>query len=66
MYRLRLVVLALLTAAMAVAVPATAQDVPRVELSGGYQFLNFSVEGESESMPLGWYFDVAGNLNPML
>ena len=66
MYRPRLEVLALLTAAMAVAVPASAQDVPRVELSGGYQFLNFSVEGESESMPVGWYFDVAGNLNPML
>ena len=64
MHRLRLAVLAFLTAA--VAVPASAQDVPKVELSGGYQFLNFSVEGESESMPAGWYFDVAGNLSPML
>lgn len=49
-----------------VGVPAFAQSVPKVELSGGYQFLNFSAEDESESMPKGWYFDVAGNLSPML
>lgn len=66
MHRLPLQVLTLCVAAMAVtALPASAQDVPRVELSGGYQFLNFSVEGESESMPVGWYFDVAGNLTPI-
>ncbi len=66
MRRLPLHVLAFGVAALAVtAVPASAQDVPKVELSGGYQFLNFSVEGESESMPVGWYFDVAGNLTPM-
>jgi opacity protein-like surface antigen len=53
-------------AAMTLAVPAMAQSAPTVELSGGYQFLNFSSEGESESMPAGWYFDVAGNLTPML
>jgi len=47
------------------AVPAFAQSTPRVELSGGYQFLNFSFEDQSESMPLGWYADVAGNLTPM-
>jgi opacity protein-like surface antigen len=35
-------------------------------LSGGYQFLNFSLNGENESMPVGWYFDVAGNLNPVI
>jgi opacity protein-like surface antigen len=35
-------------------------------LSGGYQFLNFVVNGENESMPVGWYFDVAGNLTPMI
>jgi len=51
---------------MGAAAPAFAQSVPKVELSGGYQFLNFSAEGQSESMPKGWYFDVAGNLNPML
>jgi opacity protein-like surface antigen len=59
-------ILAICVAAMGAAAPAFAQSVPKVELSGGYQFLNFSAEGQSESMPKGWYFDVAGNLNPML
>jgi opacity protein-like surface antigen len=67
MHRLRLHLLALGFAILVVAAaPAFAQTVPKVELSGGYQFLNFSVEGEGESMPVGWYFDVAGNLTPML
>jgi len=48
------------------AVPASAQTVPKVELSGGYQFLNVAIEGENESMPAGLYVDVAGNLTPML
>jgi len=51
---------------LATAVPVFAQSTPKVELSGGYQFLNFSLDGENESMPVGWYFDVAGNLTPML
>jgi opacity protein-like surface antigen len=59
--------LALCVAVLGVAaVPASAQTVPKVELSGGYQFLNLAVEGRNESMPAGWYFDVAGNLTPML
>jgi opacity protein-like surface antigen len=66
MYRLHLQVLVLCLATMGAAVPAFAQSVPKVELSGGYQFLNFSADGQSESMPKGWYFDVAGNLSPML
>ena len=61
---LRLRVLALSIALVAMAAPAFAQsDAPKAEFSGGYQFLNYSVEGENESMPKGWYFDVAGNLN---
>jgi hypothetical protein len=49
------------------AIPASAQTTPRTEISGGYQFVTFSVdEGDSESIPKGWYFDVAGNLNPMI
>src|SRR4026209_1836720 len=48
--------------AIALAVPASAQTVPKMELSGGYQFLNFSLSGVNEAMPAGWYFDVAGNL----
>jgi outer membrane autotransporter protein len=50
-----------------VAGPAAAQTTPRTEISGGYQFLTFSVEdGDNESMPKGWYADVAGNLTPMI
>lgn len=53
-------------AALCVALPASAQTTPRTEISGGYQFLTFSVDDDNESMPKGWYFDVAGNVNPML
>ena len=66
MHRLTVRVLVFCLAAMATALPVSAQSVPKVELSGGYQFLNFSLDGENESMPVGWYFDVAGNLTPML
>jgi len=66
MHRLTLRVLVLCLTALALAIPASAQTTPKVELSGGYQFLNFSLDGENESMPVGWYFDVAGNLTPML
>ena len=66
MHRLPGHVLALGVAAMGIAaVPASAQTVPTVEVSGGYQFLNLAVEGESESLPAGWYADVAANLTPM-
>jgi hypothetical protein len=51
---------------LGLAVPAAAQTFPRTEISGGYQFVTFSVEEESESIPKGWYFEVAGNLNPMI
>jgi hypothetical protein len=53
-------------AAFGVAIPASAQTTPRTEISGGYQFVTFTVEDESESIPKGWYFEVAGNLNPMI
>ena len=66
MYRLHVRVLAFYLAAMGVAIPAFAQSAPRAELSGGYQFLNFSSDGENESMGKGWYFDVTGNLSPVL
>jgi opacity protein-like surface antigen len=60
-------VLALCVAALGIAAgSASAQAVPRVEVSGGYQFLNLAIEGESESMPAGWYADVAGTITPML
>jgi opacity protein-like surface antigen len=65
MSRVSVRMLALCVTLVCVAVPASAQSTPKAEISAGYQFLNFSVEGENESMPKGWYFDVAGNLNPM-
>jgi opacity protein-like surface antigen len=71
MPRLHVRVLGLCLAVLSLAIPASAQTFPRTEISGGYQFVTFSVEGpngedENESIPKGWYFEVAGNLNPML
>lgn len=66
MQRLCVGVLSLCAVMLGLAVPAAAQTFPRTEISGGYQFVTFSVEDESESIPKGWYFEVAGNLNPML
>ena len=51
---------------LGVALPADAQTFPRTEISGGYQFVTFTVEDENESIPKGWYFEVAGNLNPII
>ena len=59
-------ILALCVTVGCAAVPAFAQSSSKAEISAGYQFLNFSVEGENESMSKGWYFDVAGNLSPMI
>jgi opacity protein-like surface antigen len=41
-----------------------AQTVPSAEFSAGWRLLNFpnAVGTESETLPLGWYADVAGNL----
>ena len=58
--------LALGVAALCAATPAFAQSAPKAEISAGYQLLNFSIEDENESMPKGWYFDVTGNLNPLI
>jgi opacity protein-like surface antigen len=66
--------LLLAVAALGAALPAAAQT-PRVEVSGGYQFLNVSADLDSidtgdvpvrdvdQSLPTGWYVDLAGNLN---
>lgn len=70
----RVRVLGLCLAALSVAIPVSAQTSPRTEISGGYQFLTFSVDEDTsldgvdnnESLPKGWYVDVAGNLNPMI
>jgi opacity protein-like surface antigen len=72
MHHLNARVLGLCLVVLSMAMPVFAQTssatqtAPRTEISGGYQFVTFSVEEESESMPKGWYFDVTGNLTPML
>lgn len=53
--------------ALGIAGSAAAQDVPRAELSAGYQFLSLKSAGDTgdgfdESLGKGWYADVAGNL----
>jgi opacity protein-like surface antigen len=60
--------------ALGTTLPVAAQT-PRIEVSGGYQFLNISADLESidagdlpvrevdQSLPTGWYVDLAGNLN---
>ncbi len=66
--------LLLTVAALGATLPAAAQT-PRIEVSGGYQFLNISADLESidigdvpvrdvdQSLPAGWYVDLAANLN---
>jgi opacity protein-like surface antigen len=70
----RVRVLGFCLAALSVAIPVSAQTSPRTEISGGYQFLTFSVDEDTsldgvdnnESLPKGWYVDVAGNVNPLI
>lgn len=66
MRRSRVQVLGFCLATLCIAIPVSAQTTPKTELSAGYQFMNFYVDGENESLPKGWYFDVAGNLTPIL
>ena len=68
----------LLTVAALGAPLSAAAQTPRIEVSGGYQFLNVSADLESfdtgnipvrnvdQSLPAGWYVDLAGNLNRYL
>jgi len=48
MRRLTVRALMLCVVVAATAAPVSAQTTPKVELSGGYQFLNFSLDGENE------------------
>jgi Outer membrane protein beta-barrel domain len=50
--------------AVAVSAPAMAQVTPSVEIGLGYAYLRD--EEIDESLPLGWYADIAGNLNDWL
>lgn len=53
---------------LALAAPAAAQDVPRIEVSGGYNFLRLLEDdlGDEKNFPAGWYADVSGNVTPMV
>jgi hypothetical protein len=42
--------------------PAWAQDMTTTEVSGGYNLLRFS----DETLPAGWYVDVAGNVTDLV
>ena len=53
-------VLPLCAAIVAVSAPAMAQDAPKAEVSVGYNYLH----SNGDSMPKGWYADVAGNVTP--
>lgn len=50
--------------AVAVSTPAMAQVTPSVEIGLGYAYLRD--EEIHESLPLGWYADIAGNLSDWL
>ena len=41
---------------------ASAQEAP-VELSGGYQLISLEPGHDTQTLRIGWYVDVAGNLN---
>jgi hypothetical protein len=49
--------------ALGLAQPAIAQGTQKGDVSFGYQFLNLAASDDSQSMPAGWFVDVAGNLN---
>jgi hypothetical protein len=51
--------------------PASAQAVPKTDVSAGWQFQHFSASdctgnGCSDNFPAGWYFDVSGGIMPMV
>jgi outer membrane protein with beta-barrel domain len=56
-------VLGAAVAALLLVQPAAAQGTDKGDVSFGYQFLSLSASGDTESMPAGWFVDVAGNLN---
>lgn len=51
----------------AFAVPAAAQDAPKADVSGGYQYLQGKAANDEEytKFGAGWYADVAFNVHPM-
>ena len=59
-------VLCLCLAVLSVTIPAAAQTVSRAEVSAGHQFLSATLLSRDESLPRGWYVDVAGNVTRVL
>lgn len=61
----RVRVLLYTVAMLGFAMSASAQNVPSAEFSAGWRLLTLphAFGEESQTMPLGWYADVAGNLN---
>ena len=55
-------VMGMLLLALGTALPARAQNVPKAEVSGGYQLLAVNFDDFDETLGTGWYADVAGNL----
>jgi opacity protein-like surface antigen len=64
------IIAALVVASFSTAHPAAAQNVPKAEVSGGYQLLHLWAEDNgdtaSETLSKGWYGDVAGNVTKSL
>jgi len=50
------------------AVSTSAQNAPAAEFSAGWRLLNVpnALGGDSQTLPLGWYADVAGTLTPAI
>ena len=65
--RIRLISLAVVGAVtLGLAQPAAAQSAEKGDVAFGYQFLNVSSSGsnmDSQSLPTGWFADLAGNLS---
>ena len=57
--------LAVVLLALGAALPAQAQGERSAEVSAGYQMLTLKEDDHSETLGLGWYADVAGNLGPV-
>jgi hypothetical protein len=57
--------LAVVLLALGAALPADAQDERKAEVSLGYQMLTLKDEDDSETLGLGWYADLAGNIGPL-
>ena len=63
--RLLPLAVALVIVALGLAQPAAAQS-EKGDVAFGYQFVNLSGDSDSQSLPTGWFVDLAGNLTRSL